>query len=182
VIFVVGLVETGGRPREVLCSRKCKMDNLEHELTLSEIAHSWRYESRRGKDVDRRLLPDMTILDGLHTELYIDDNMSYERIETRLRNYIDCDDPVIVITTSQTRKQEILKRCDFLSDALLACTVAEALAEEVVLVDRRGNEYILRRAMEKRRLSSEKSAMETQETEQVRETTRSGLIGHNPSS
>lgn len=169
VIFVVGLEETGGRPREVLCSRKCKIDNLEHELALSGILVSWGYESRRGKEVDQRLLPDATILGGLHVELDRGTE-DYSRVEARARGYLECDDPVIFITTSETRKQEILKRCDFLGDGLRACTVAEALADEVTLQDCEGKEYILRKAGWKRRGSSGKPATETPDAEEVRET------------
>jgi hypothetical protein len=169
VIHVVGLEETGGRPREVLCSRKCKIDNMEHERMLSEILLYWGYDSRRGKDVDRRLLPDATILDGLHIELDRGTE-DYGRVEARARGYLECDDPVIFITTTEVRKREILKRCDFLGDAVRACTVAEALAEEVVLEDCRGEKYILRQAGGKRRLSSGKPTTEMRTAQEVRET------------
>ncbi|OGC63004.1 hypothetical protein A2264_01910 [candidate division WWE3 bacterium RIFOXYA2_FULL_46_9] len=148
MIFVVGLLATGGRHKEVLCSRRCKIDNVEHEVTLSDILQHWGYESRRGKDVDRKLLPDATILDGLHIELDMGSE-DYSRVETRLRGYLDCDDPVIVITTTDGRKREILKRCDFLGEALRACTIAEAMADEVILEDCAGVKYILRKALEK---------------------------------
>lgn len=145
----MGYIATKGRSRAVFAnSRSWKADTVRHEEILSRILLDWGYACVRGKDVDQKLLPDATILDGLHIELDTG-SMNHGRVESRLRNYIDSLDPVIVITASPKRKREILRRCAFLDDGLLACTVSEALAAEVALERCNGEVWVLEKALKK---------------------------------
>jgi len=173
LIFIVGYIATKGRNRAVYAnSRSWKADTIRHEVILSRILLDWGYACVRGKDVDQKLLPDATILDGLHVELDTG-SMNHGRVESRLRNYIDSLDPVIVITANPKRKREILRRCDFLQDGLLVCTVSEALAPEVVLEDcNRGHwalEEALRKGLRKPGVSSGTKETKTKEDNVLRQ-------------
>jgi hypothetical protein len=146
-VFIVGFIATNGRYKAVYCTWKCKSDTIIHELWMSKIVLQLGFPCLRGKDVDQRLLPDGTI-GGLHLEMDLATE-DLSRVEARLRNFIDTDDAVLVITTSPHRKQAILDRCSFLKDGLLCCTTAEALADVPAATDCDGHQWDVREVVKK---------------------------------
>ncbi len=150
-LHIVGKVSNGdGRRFELLCSQKFKADNAEHEFSLTRLLRAWDVRGLRGKDVDHILLPDATIADILQIEMDMG-QVPLPRVETRLRKYSECDDTVIFVTTTEKRKTAVLKRCSFLSGALLVCTFADALQDkrEVILTDVENDTTVFSRVLSK---------------------------------
>jgi hypothetical protein len=132
----------------VYSSQRFKTDNVEHELKLTRVVRLWGYQCLRGNDVDKTLRPDGTI-GKLHLEMDTG-SMSLPRVEARLRSYIDCEDTVLIITSTEKRMYSILERCSFLSAALLATTYENALQppSKVIVTDCDGDQWALDKVIE----------------------------------
>ena len=120
LIHRIGVVETGGRPAYVYCRRRIKLDNLEHEVKVTEFLLNFDMPIDRLNDVDPTLRPDATMHakgGDYHVELDEGTHSAFNAAK-RLEVYQKVNATVLFITTTTARAKNILKRCEFLGDKL----------------------------------------------------------------
>ena len=130
-----------GRGAEVYST--WKVTHVEHEVQLSRILRHWNLNARRGKDVGRKK-PDAEI-GSLCVEMDRDTE-AWPQVKRRLSVYQDGKETVMFVTVNERRRDDVLKRCDFLSDGLLACTVEEAF--RWVAFDTEGKQWALKKVFQ----------------------------------
>ena len=130
-VYRIGMVETGGRPAYVYCRRRIKLDNLEHEVKLTEFLLYFTMPIDRLGDVDPKLRPDATMHakgGDYHVEMDEGTHSAFKAAK-RLEVYQNVQATVLFITTSIARGKNILKRCQFLGDKLWVSLYEKAVAD-----------------------------------------------------
>jgi len=143
LLYEIGeLPSMNGRPQKVFST--WKVTHVLHEVQLSRILRHWKLNARRGRDVGRKK-PDAEI--GLLCIEMDRDTEAWPQVKRRLSVYQDGKEVVVFVTVNQRRRDEVLRRCSFLPDALLACTVEEAF--EGVAHDTEGEKWVLKNVFQK---------------------------------
>lgn len=140
-IHIVGYTGSSGRPRDVYSiRRKWKADRLEHDLALTRILNKWNIDSEMSESDP---FPD-AVIGQLYVE-YDTGTIPLTRVETHMRKYEDCDNPVVFITRSENRLINALDRFLFLEGRVMACTDEKAMREpsDVILRHTDGDTILL---------------------------------------
>ena len=119
----MGYTGEEGRPQDIYSiKKKWKTDRLEHDLGLTRILNCWGVDSEM---TEEEPYPD-AVIENVAIE-FDTGSIPLTRVETHIRRYEDCDDPVIFITSSEKRLLNALERFYFLEGRLMGCTYEEAL-------------------------------------------------------
>lgn len=134
IIAILGDVPGGGAKPRIVYGKKCKLDNLRHEVGISEVIINFELAGWawcRGKDVDPAYRADADLRRYEHAfRLEVDlDNERNRALERRLSEYRDSKDFVLFVAPNERRIREVLRVGAFLREQLLCTTLAKAIRE-----------------------------------------------------
>lgn len=129
--FVGTVARKNGRPEHVYCRWRPKVDQLLHEVELTELC--LRLDAGRilrGPHVtDTQLRPDAEVwIDGQLYYLELDrGTMGYQQIEKRFRKYEGCGHLVLWVCSSDERREGFRHRASGIRNIALFATLADVL-------------------------------------------------------
>lgn len=160
-IRLVGTVSRKhGRPEQVYCRWRPKVDQLIHEVELTELCLCLDAGKilRGPHTTDDHIRPDAEVwIGGRVFYLELDrGTMSYAQIERRFRLYENCSHFVLWVCPTEERKDGLRSRAARLRQTALFTTLADALADPhgLIWLDHSGGRATLPREMRESRRDS----------------------------
>lgn len=117
----IGYVKWGGGQRKVFCGWRPKLNQLLHEVLLTQFLLPFLHlEIRRGKYVKKRLNPDATILGEPVVHVELDrDTEGYRQAKRRMQVYKNCPDLVVWVAPTMARMEGLRQRAAVIEQTAL---------------------------------------------------------------
>lgn len=149
-VFTGNPKDSRQRPLDVYSDKPWKGYSPAHEITLTMIGDKWRLPWYRGDDAARYFDADMKLVAGrIVGELDLDTE-GYGQVEQQLLAYVGEGYTVLFITTTERRRDEVLKRCSFLGEHLLGATIDAVMLDpsDVLFKTCEGGQKVLNNLLE----------------------------------
>ena len=127
------MLQDVGRAEDVFCNGwKPRMNHLRHELLLSDFLLAYpSADVVRGWRVDKRIRPDAEMtLEGNRFNVELDTGTEdYRQVKHRQRAYRGVTDFLLYVTTSERRRDGLVRHSEAVRNIALFATLEDVLAE-----------------------------------------------------